>query len=127
MLFWKRLTSHFKNCRNNSRQRWIQNRMTKKLQLDNGQQQSLTVVIKNMEEGKNRIHESFVTKDMLGFLDDEKLHRNKNKAELLTAVQQELDKNIDLIADFYDGLQDNQKDKFRQMLSSRCRYRACCG
>lgn len=127
MFFRKKMTSFFRNRRESNRLGWIQKGMTQKLALDDSQQQSLIIIVEKMEDSKQRLNNSFIVEDKPGFLADDQLLREQNKAELLTSIQQELSGNLDLIADFYDGLQDNQKDKFRQLLLSRHRYGSCCG
>jgi len=47
-----------------------------------------------------------------------KIERNKNKDKLMISIQQEFENMLDLLADFHNGLETSQRQRFRELLTA---------
>jgi len=124
MNIFTKISSHFRQRRINRRKYWIKRLITKQLLLDNKQQEELEQLINTMEISKSHLHQNISQQFMQDIFADEQFNTELAKTTINTDIKDEFEKILDLIAEFYNQLQDNQKQKFRQLIRST---KHCCG
>ncbi len=100
------------------RQYWIKRFLSKKLDLNTNQKKNLQQLIEKILSSKNDLNNSLNSGLIKEILGQQEFNLDLARTKLNQDVKAEFEKILYLIADYYNQLEDNQKQKLRQLIDN---------